>query len=289
MLTPSELKVFLNAHDLRLTKRLGQHHLVDRRIIERFVEACGLSRTDTVVEIGAGLGAITDSLAERAGRVIAVEVDKRIGGLLAERMAARSNVTVLCEDILTFDWERVQGAVVVGSIPYHITSPILVSLSEARRAIRRAILILQYEVARRLLAKPATKAYGRLSVLGQYGWDITSLFSVPRSAFFPQPEVDSTCLRLIARARPPVAVEQEPLFFSVVKAAFSHRRKTLVNCLSGQDGLDVRRADAETLVEQLGLPVSVRGEALSLDQFAALANALARRKMITQSSEKRLD
>lgn len=270
MLTAGELKTLLRTHGLRLTKRLGQHHLIDARVIERIVERCQLSPEDTVVEIGAGLGALTEPLARRAGRVIAVEVDRRIAAVLAERMRPWRNVTVACEDILQFSWARVSRVTVVGAIPYHITSPILVWLCEARHAIRKAVLLMQEEVADRLLARPGTKAYGRLSILGQYDWEIVPLLTVPRSAFFPQPGVDSRCVQLMPSGRPAAPVADEGFFFEVVKRAFSHRRKTLVNCLSEQ----VPRAKMEATLRRLGLPVSVRGEALSLAQFAALADAL---------------
>lgn len=276
MLTASELKVFLRTHQVRLTKRLGQHHLVDPRLVQRLMDQLRLSPSDTVVEIGAGLGALTEPLAGRAGRVIAVDVDQKICALLRERLAQQSNVTVVCGDILEFPWNAYEGSVVVGAIPYHITSPIVVSLCDNRRAIREAWLILQAEVADRLMAKPSTKAYGRLSVLGQYGWQITPVMAIPRSAFFPQPEVDSTCLQLRPRPQAPAAVSDEPLFFEVVKAAFAHRRKTLANCLSAHESKLVSRSQAEALLRQMGLPPGVRGEQLSLEQFAQLADALRR-------------
>ena len=270
MLTVAELKALLRSRGLRLTKRLGQHHLIDARIIERIVEAARLSPGDTVVEIGAGLGALTEPLARRAGRVLAVELDRRIAEALAERMRPYRNVTVVCEDILRFGWARVRGAVAVGAIPYQITSPLLVSLGEQRHALRRAVLVLQAEVADRLLARPGTKAYGRLSLLGQYGFEIAPLVTVPRSAFFPQPGVDSRCVQLVPRDRTTVPAADEPFFFEVVKQAFSHRRKTLINCLSEQ----APRAQVEAVLKALGLPGTVRGEALSLSQFTALADAL---------------
>ncbi|MBI2495570.1 MAG: ribosomal RNA small subunit methyltransferase A [Candidatus Omnitrophica bacterium] len=287
MLTASELKALLRTHGLRLTKRLGQHFLVDERVVRQIVEQCGLSSSETVIEIGPGLGALTEPLAERAGRVIAVEIDPRIAALLAERLASAPHVTVRCQDILEFPWRSVGDVTVVGAIPYHLTSSILSALSEARRAIRRVVLVVQEELAQRLLAAPGTKAYGRLSVMAQYAWDVSPRLFIPRNAFFPQPEVDSRCLLLRGRRRAPVAVASEPVFFEVVKAAFSHRRKTLVNCLTkgcvsaamGGSGRAVRlgRSQVESLLRGLGLPLSVRGEALSLAQFAALANALTPR------------
>ena len=275
MLTQRELTALLRAHGLRLTKRLGQHHLIDPRIIERVAASCALSRSDTVVEIGAGLGALTEPLAQRAGQVLAVEVDRAIAALLTQRMASSANVTVLCQDILNFSWEDVTGPlVVVGAIPYHVTSPIIVELTERRRRIHHAVLIVQDEVARRLAATPGTKAYGRLSVLAQYGWDLAVLFRVSRRAFFPSPQVDSACVRFSRRSKPPIGVEQEARFFDVVKAAFAHRRKTLVNSVSRDERLGLTRARAEALVRELGLPVAVRGETLTLQQFARLANLL---------------
>lgn len=275
MLTAAELKTFLRAHDLRLIQRLGQHHLVDRRVIDGLMRHITIARDQTVVDIGAGLGALTEPLAQKAQRVVAVEVDRRICRLLRERVAALENVSVVCGDILDFSWEDYRGACVVGAIPYHITSPLLVALSRARQAIRDAWLILQQEVAQRLTAEPDTKAYGRLSVLGQYSWTITPVMTIPPRAFFPQPSVHSVCLQLVSHERPPVSVTDEATFFEVVKAAFSHRRKTLVNCLSAFGKPRMSRARAEALVRQLGLPPSVRGEALSLEQFATLANAIS--------------
>jgi 16S rRNA (adenine1518-N6/adenine1519-N6)-dimethyltransferase len=247
---------------------------VDARAIQRIVDQCAFGAQDTGVEIGAGLGALTEPLARRAARVIAVEVDAGIAALLDERMAGLGlgNVTVARQDILTFDWAAAAPAVAVGAIPYQITSPILVALTQARRHLRQAVLVMQHEVARRLIAVPGTKAYGRLSILGQYGWQLTLAFRVPRSAFFPQPGVDSACLVMAPRATPLVAVRNERRFFDVVAAAFGQRRKTLANCLSAA-GL-ASRAQAEALLAAQDLPAAVRGEALSLEEFAHLANAL---------------
>lgn len=276
MLSSGELRSLLQERGLRLSKRLGQHHLVDARVIGRIVEACQLSARDTVLEIGAGLGALTEPLAEQAGRVIAVEVDAGIARLLGERLAFRTNVRVVQEDILTVSWDGLTDVIVVGTIPYHITSPILISLCEHRQRIRRIILVMQEEVGRRLSAQPGTKAYGRLSVLAQYCWQVTPRFRIGRSAFFPQPEVDSVCLELRARERPPVPVRHEDVFFALVKAAFGQRRKTLVNCLVAPWSYRLSRAEADAMVRALGMPATARGESLGLEQFAQLANRLTR-------------
>ena len=274
MLTVSALKTLLQTHGLRLTKRLGQNYLIDARSIQRIVEAAELDGAETVVDVGAGLGALTEPLAAVARDVIAIEVDRGIARKLAERLSGRRNVTVRQEDVLQAPWESWSQVVVVGAIPYRITSDILVHLCERRRQIRRAVLVLQREVAQRLTATPGTKAYGRLSVLIQYCWDAAAVFRVPRGAFFPQPKVDSACVRLRPHARPPVEVADEALFFEVVKAAFSHRRKTLANCLS-QSPLGIARINTEGVLRRAGLKPRARGETLTLRQFAALADVLA--------------
>ncbi|MBI4343898.1 MAG: ribosomal RNA small subunit methyltransferase A [Candidatus Omnitrophica bacterium] len=274
MLTATALKTFLAARDLRLRKRLGQHHLVDAQVMERLGRLWRLGPGDTVVEIGAGLGALTETLAAQAGRVMAVEVDPAFARALAERLSGAPNLTVACQDILTFSWADAPGAVVVGAIPYRITSPILVSLARARGAIREAWLILQQEVAQRLAARPSTKAYGRLSILAQYAWRVTPALTIPRRAFFPPPAVDSVCVHLEPWPAPPVAVPDESRFFELVRAAFAQRRKTLVNCLLADGAGWGSRASLEAALQTLSLPANVRGEALSLSQFASLASAL---------------
>ena len=277
-LTPTELSALLKARGLRLTKRLGQHHLIDPHAIHGVLEACGSLAERTVVEIGPGLGALTEPLAERARRVIAVEVDRGVAAALAKRLSPLRNVEVRCEDILRFSFDSFRHAVVVGAIPYHITSPILAALCASREAIERAVLVVQEEVARRLAAVPGTKAYGRLSVLVQYGWNVTLRARVPRGAFFPPPGVDSRCVELSTRSRPAVHVASEPLFFEVVKAAFSQRRKTLANALAGlRQDWRLPRTELQALLASLGLPATIRGEVLSLAQFASLTNALAQR------------
>lgn len=275
MLTVLRLTELLRAHGLRLSKRLGQHHLVDAAVCARIVDACRLSADDTVLEIGAGLGALTEGLAGRAGRVIAIEVDRGVCALLAERARAWPNVEIRCADILDVTWERLRDVVVVGAIPYHITSPILVWLAEHRARTREAILIMQREVAQRLMARPGTKAYGRLSVLATYCWSLQPLLAISRRAFFPSPEVDSLCVRLTPHARPPVKTVSEARLFALVKAAFATRRKTLINSLSREATREMPRARVEAALRQLDLPLTVRGEALSLEQFAALADMVS--------------
>jgi 16S rRNA (adenine1518-N6/adenine1519-N6)-dimethyltransferase len=274
MHTKRELLELLRCHGIRLKKRLGQHYFIDPRLGARLVSVCDLAAGDTVIEIGAGLGALTDLLAAKANQVIAIEVDRAICELLKARMENRSNVQVLCHDILTFRWNHYAGSKVVGTIPYHITSPILVNLCEHASAIVGAWLGLQEEVAQRLNAKPGTKAYGRLTVLIQYHFETAGLLRIPRTAFFPQPKVNSMWIRLAARHVRPVLVTDERLFFDVVRVAFSQRRKTLLNCLQTLPQPRLDRTKALEAIRRAGLADRVRGEELSLEAFAKLANTI---------------
>ena len=261
MHTKTELTALLREHGIRLSKRLGQHYLVDPNMCRKLVSLCELSPGDTVIEIGPGLGALTDLLAARCQRLIAVEVDRGVSRLLTDRMAHLPNVEVRHQDILEFPWDAHAGAKVVGAIPYHITSEILVALCGHAQYISAAWLGMQQEVAQ------------RLSVLVQYRFAVTVLAKMPRGTFFPAPDVDSTWLRLEPHRQPPVAVEDEALFFEVVKSAFAQRRKTLANCLMALSRT-MTRAQVLAWLGAAGLPPGVRGEELSLAQFAALANHL---------------
>lgn len=272
MLHLSELKALLREKSLRLTKRLGQHHLIDTGQIERFLREASFSSSEDVVEIGAGLGALTEPIAKKVRSVTAIEVDAGIAAVLRQRMQGYSNVRVVCEDILRFSWKEMKAVTVVGAIPYSITSPLLVRLSEETERIAKAWLLMQKEVAQRLLAKPGTKAYGRLSVLCQYAWRIERGAKVSSSAFYPQPSVDSLWLKLMPHSEAPVCVQDQEHFFAVVKAAFGQRRKMLTNALAQSDL--VSRSTAEGVISQIGLPKGVRGEELSLKQFGQLSNAL---------------
>jgi 16S rRNA (adenine1518-N6/adenine1519-N6)-dimethyltransferase len=278
MLNPRELKAFLGTHELQLIKRLGQHHLIDAQVVSRVLSHLAVAPGQRVVEIGPGLGALTQPLAAQGTKVIAIEIDRKVAHLLRERLRAYPQVEVVCEDILTYAWPLDPPVIVLGAIPYHITSEILVSLFAHRALIQQAVLIMQRQVAARLVASPGTKAYGRLSLLVQYAWAAERLFDIPPGAFFPPPRVDSTCVQLRPHAAAPVAVRDEQALFALVKAAFAQRRKTLVNTLTHDPQRPWgTRETIQQALRHLQLPLSVRGEALSLPQFAALANELALR------------
>ncbi len=275
MHTTRELRELLRAHNLRLQKRLGQNYLIDPNLTRRLIESCHLTPADTVIEIGAGLGALTEGLARAAKTVIAVEYDRKIAEVLTDLMRAHPNVEVQCADILEFDWEAHLGAAVIGTIPYQITAPILVRLCESRAPIRHVWLAIQQEVADRLTAKPGTKAYGRLSILVQYHFHARQLLRLPRAAFFPQPGVDSAWIQLTRHQQPVATVQRDDVFEAVVQVAFGQRRKTLANCLMKFPLLPMTRAEAEALLRQIGCEPAVRGETLGVAQFAALANVLS--------------
>ncbi len=279
MHTKTELLDLLQANRLTLKKRLGQHYLIDPHTTRRLVSSCELSPEDTVVEIGAGLGALTNALADAVRAVVAVELDPGICALLSSRLAGYSNVRVVCEDILSFAWSAYPGAKVVGAIPYQITSPILVSLCEHTPQVASVWLGMQQEVATRLTARPGTKAFGRLTVLVQYRFVVEQLMRIPKAAFFPQPKVDSAWVRLTPRRSPAVAVRDESVFFAVVRAAFGQRRKTLLNCLRHVTGPGLSREAAVEALRAADLPPAVRGEELSLEAFARLADILADKRL----------
>ena len=277
MHTKSELSALLRAHGLRLNKRLGQHYLIDPHMCRKLVRSCRLTKANAVVEIGSGLGALTDLLAADAKRVIAIEVDRAICEALKQRMAALPNVEVRHQDVQRFDWAAHAGHVAVGALPYCLTSPILVALCDHAGEISRAWFGVQREVAQRLAARPGTKAYGRLTVLVQYHFDVRVMMPIPRGAFFPQPEVDSSWIELRARPKGFVPVKDEAMLFELVRAAFSQRRKTLVNCLQQLKAPRLSREQAVAVLADAGLPERVRGEALSIAQFARLADLLSQR------------
>lgn len=273
---PGTVRQLLNAHGIRIKKRLGQNFLVDRNILQKIVAAAELEADDTVLEVGPGLGALTQALAERAGRVVAVEIDEQLIPVLRKTLAAYPNVTIVHADALRLDLgSLVPGAAkvkVVANLPYYITSPLLMHFLEADLPLERLVVMVQAEVAERLQAAPGSKAYGALTVAVQYRAEVTRVAKVPRTVFLPQPGVDSAILCL--RLRPyPVRPKDEGLFFAVVRAAFAQRRKTLRNALAPLAG--ERGVAVEEVLGKANVDPAVRGETLSIEAFIAVADALA--------------
>ncbi len=253
-------------------KRLGQNFLIDPNIVRKIVALAELEPSSQVLEIGPGRGILTEALCRAAGRVTAVEVDSRLHAYLETRQAQLPNVELVCEDALAYPVENLLiGTVVVANLPYYISTPLLFRLLDQRGRFPRMVLMLQAEVADRLVAKPGGSDYGVLSVMAQYAADITKAFKVSSQCFRPRPEVASAVVLLRAKERTRLSQQEEVAFRSLVKAAFAHRRKTLVNSLrdEGYELLSV----AEGL-KQLDIAPTRRAETLSVEDFLQLALAL---------------
>lgn len=261
-------------------KRFGQNFLIDNSILDKIVEAADITQEDCVLEIGPGIGTMTQRLAEEAGEVVAVEIDKNLIPILDETLEGYSNVTVLNEDILKVDIAEIvaqhggKPIKVVANLPYYITTPIIMSLFESHVPIQSVTIMVQKEVADRMRVGPGTKDYGALSLAVQYYAKPEIITRVPAACFMPKPNVDSTVIRLIRYDRPPVEVEDEKWLFVIIRASFNQRRKTLANGLSNAGSLGVSRHQVEDILTQMGLPATVRGETLTLEQFADLSNRL---------------
>ncbi|MCH5340799.1 MAG: 16S rRNA (adenine(1518)-N(6)/adenine(1519)-N(6))-dimethyltransferase RsmA [Acetatifactor sp.] len=271
----------LQKYNFRIQKKYGQNFLIDPNVLTRIVEAAEISKEDCVLEIGPGIGTMTQYLAERAGRVVAVEIDKNLIPILEETLAGYDNVTLINADILKVDIggivkEQNQGrpVKVVANLPYYITTPIIMGLFESHVPLQSITVMVQKEVADRMQVGPGTKDYGALSLAVQYYAKPEIVTNVPPNCFIPRPNVGSAVIRLTKYQELPVQVEDEARLFSLIRAAFNQRRKTLVNALSNAPGLGVTKEQAAEALEHLGLSPTVRGEALTLEQFARLTGEL---------------
>ena len=268
----------LSSSPLRLSKHLGQHFLVDGRQVRRFVELVQCESDALCIEVGPGQGVTTECLAPQVPRLCAVELDARWIPALRERCAAFPQVTVLHGDILRFEPPPHQPLVVVGAIPYQITSPLLEQLAGWKPRLRRAYLIIQREVAQRLAASPGTSAWGRISCLVQYHFEVRKRWDVPPEAFRPRPRVQSAAVELISRPAPPCRVEDEPFFFALIGRIFQQRRKTLWNALRSWDRRLRSESQLREALDAVHIAPSMRGETLPLADLARLANHLSQQK-----------
>lgn len=263
----------LKTFHLRASKKLGQNFLVDSSIVRGIVEAAEIEEGDRVLEIGPGIGTLTQGLAEAGAQVTAVELDKKLPAVLAETLAGYDNVRIVPGDILKVNIPELMGEgafKVAANLPYYITTPILMTLLERHLPITTMVTMVQKEVAERMTAKPGSKTYGALSVAVQYYTQPEIVLDVPPKSFIPAPEVDSVVIACRVRTEPAVKVKDEKRFFRVVRAAFGQRRKTLFNALKGAGFL---KDEVRLAMEQAGIAAERRGETLSLQEFAALADA----------------
>lgn len=253
-------------------KRLGQNFLIDPNIVRKIVALAELTPADTVLEIGPGRGILTEALCRTSGHVTAIEVDPRLYAYLAERRPQFSNLTLVLDDAMSHPIEHLpNGAIVVANLPYYLSTPLLFRLLDQRDRFPRMVLMLQNEVADRLVAKPGSSDYGVLSVMAQYAADITKAFKVSAQCFRPRPKVGSAVVLLKTKHQRALNQEEEPKFAALVKSAFAHRRKTLVNSLKDQ-GYDQKLVAAA--LEALALSPSLRAEILSIGQFIELTRRI---------------
>ena len=284
--TPETTRGMLKKYDFQIRKSLGQNFLVESNYIDQIIEAAQLAKDAVVVEIGPGMGALTQSLAKAAGLVAAVELDQSLVKILSKNFAAVSNLTVVHGDALKTDFnalvqelperEKYRPAYqIIANLPYYITTPLIMRVLEGDYDYSAMILMVQKEVAYRMLANPGTKDYGALSIGVQYRCTPSLVTLVPNTAFYPRPEVESAVIRLEKRLAPPVQVDNEALMFSLVRAGFGQRRKTFLNALRGS-GLNYTKEDWEVFLGDCAIDPVRRGETLSIAEFAALANRISR-------------
>lgn len=270
----------IQKHQFDFRKKYGQNFLVDNGILEKIIASAQITREDCILEIGPGIGTMTQRLAEEAGEVVAVEIDKNLIPILDETLAGYENVTIINEDILKVDINRIvdehggKPVKVVANLPYYITTPIIMMLFEKHVPLYSVTVMVQKEVADRMQVGPGTKDYGALSLAVQYYARPELITKVPAACFMPRPNVDSAVIRLTRYEEPPVKAEDEAWLFAIIRASFNQRRKTLANGLANAANLSVSRQQVEETLEDMGLPASVRGETLTLEQFSELSDRL---------------
>ena len=271
----------LHTFKLKADKRLGQNFLIDEEVVRRIVAAAELSEDDTVLEVGPGIGTLTQGLAQSGARVVAVELDKRLLPVLAKTLEGYDNVRIENGDILEVDIKNIVGAPtfkVAANLPYYITTPIIFNLLEQRLPMERLVAMVQKEVADRMQADPGNKNYGALSLAVQYYAEPYIVANVPPNCFMPRPNVGSAVIRLDVHKDPAVKVKDESLMFGIIRASFNQRRKTLQNSISHDPKLGIDKDMVAAVLEEMGLSATVRGEALSLAQFAEFTDRVLSHK-----------
>lgn len=278
---PKETIAVLKKYDFQFQKKFGQNFLIDTHVLEKIMDSAGVTQDDCVLEIGPGIGTMTQYLCERAREVIAVEIDKNLIPVLKDTLSGYDNITVINEDILKVDIaglaEQKNGGrplKVVANLPYYITTPIIMDLFESHVPLESVTVMVQKEVAERMKAEPGTKDYGALSLAVAYYASAYLAANVPPNCFMPRPNVGSAVVRLTCHREPPVRVKDEHHMFQLIRASFNQRRKTLQNGLYNYSGLSYTKEEISAAIQSIGLAPAVRGETLTLEQFACLSDAL---------------
>ncbi len=281
LINPQVTIAVLQKYDFHFQKKFGQNFLIDATVLDRIISAAEITKEDCVLEVGPGIGTMTQYLAEAAREVVAVEIDRALIPVLEDTLSAYDNVTIVNADILKTDIQRIaqernggRPIKVVANLPYYITTPIIMGLFEQHVALKSITAMVQKEVADRMQVGPGTKDYGALSLAVQYYARPELVANVPPNCFIPRPNVGSAVIRLTRYEEPPVQVEDEAGMFALIRASFNQRRKTLVNGLCNAAGLGLNREQVTEALARMGLSATVRGEALTLRQFAELSNLL---------------
>lgn len=280
--TPQKTIEVIQKHNFTFQKKFGQNFLIDPHVLDKIVRAAGVTGEDCVLEIGPGIGTMTQYLAEQARHVVAVEIDRNLIPILEETLEGYDNITVINDDILKVDinelvrvYNQSRPLKVVANLPYYITTPIIMGLFESQVPVDNITVMVQKEVADRMQAGPGSKDYGALSLAVQYYAKPYIAANVPPNCFMPRPNVGSAVIRLTRHQEPPVEVKDPGLMFRIIRASFNQRRKTLQNGLNNSPEIPFSKELIGTAIESLGLPPAVRGEALTLEQFAGLSDYFA--------------
>ena len=278
---PQETIAVLQKYQFNFQKKFGQNFLIDMHVLEKIMDAADVGAEDCVLEIGPGIGTMTQMLAERARKVIAVEIDSNLIPILQDTLQAYDNVTLIHNDILKLDLKKLIGeenggmpVKVVANLPYYITTPIIMGLFESDVPLDSITVMVQKEVADRMKSGPGSKDYGALSLAVQYYSQPELAANVPPNCFIPRPNVGSAVICLHRYEKPPIEVKDEKLMFRLIRASFNQRRKTMVNSLNNSPELSFSKEQIASALEMIGVKSNIRGEALSLEQFAKLSNAL---------------
>lgn len=278
---PKETIEILNKYHFIFQKKFGQNFLIDTHVLEKIIKAAEVTKEDMVLEIGPGIGTLTQYLCEAAREVVAVEIDKSLIPILQDTLSSYDNVTVLNEDILKVDINRLvqeknngKPIKIVANLPYYITTPIIMGLFESHIPVTNITVMVQKEVADRMQSGPGSKDYGALSLAVQYYAKPYIAANVPPNCFMPRPNVGSAVIRLTLHEQTPVEVKNEKLLFQIIRASFNQRRKTLANGLNNSPEIHVAKDIISESIQELNLTPSIRGEALTLDQFAKLSNII---------------
>lgn len=281
--TPGATKEVINKYSFAFQKKFGQNFLIDSNVLENIVEAAGITKDDFVLEIGPGIGTMTQYLCESARQVLAVEIDKMLIPILEDTLSEYDNVEVINQDVLKVDIKSLveeknngRPIKVVANLPYYITTPIIMGLFENKVPIESITIMVQKEVADRMQTGPGSKDYGALSLAVQYYAEAKVMLNVSATCFMPRPNVDSAVIKLTRHQESPVEVKDESLMFRIIRASFNQRRKTLVNGLKNSSELDFSKEEITEAIKSIGKEENIRGEKLTLEEFAKLSNALGK-------------